>query len=307
MARFDLVEAILAGVNPVAGNWTVMRKGGRVRPLLTVAALTAIPATMLLLKLFFDQPLPEWSVQHFYIVSAAALLAMSVAAILAVTAAQIGLYRVLLIALGFTFMGGIFAVHGLLTPGVIVPDRVEESAYRVVGMSAFFSVAIPGMFFAASFAPGIAWLEKRLPFWPVGWFIVLSLVAIAGYAAIAFLNLNLLSTSTLSQPPYSTVLIIGSMLLVLFAAFRQALLYRTTGMTSQADLVFAFILLADAAACMALFAVWTAGWWFYHLLMLTAVCFALRALLVERLLGSSFKSAVEGVLELGSEIPSGRR
>src|SRR5690242_19634085 len=50
VARFDLVEAILAGMNPVAGNWTVMRKAGRVRPLLTVAALTAIPATTLLLK-----------------------------------------------------------------------------------------------------------------------------------------------------------------------------------------------------------------------------------------------------------------
>jgi hypothetical protein len=40
--------------------------------------------------------------------------------------------------------------------------------------------------------------------------------------------------------------------------------------------------------------------------MLTAVCFALRALLVERLRGETFKSAVEGVLELGSDIPSGR-
>jgi hypothetical protein len=194
----------------------------------------------------------------------------------------------------------------LLTPGVIVPDASEDSAYKVVGMSAFFSLAIPGLFFAASFAPGISWLEKRLPFWPVGWFIFLSVVAIAGYGAVAFTNLNLLSTSTLSQPPYSTVLILGSILLLFFAAFRQAARYRTTGLVSQADLVFAFILLADAAACMGLFAVWTPGWWFYHLLMLSAVCFALRALLVERLLGSSFKATVEGVLELGAEIPAAR-
>jgi hypothetical protein len=97
------------------------------------------------------RPLPEWSIQHFYIVSAASLLAAAVAAILAVTTAQIGLYRVLLICLGFTSMGGIFAVHGLLTPGVIVPDHLEASAYRVVGMSAFFSLAVPTLFFAASF------------------------------------------------------------------------------------------------------------------------------------------------------------
>lgn len=285
-------------------DWTGLRRSGRGRPLLILGSLTLVPAIIVVLKLFVDQPLPEWSVQHFYIVSAASLLAMAVAAILAVTAAQIALYRVLLMSLGFTSMGGIFAIHGLLTPGVIVPDTLEDSAYRVVGMSAFFSLAVPALFFAVSFAPGTSWLEQRLPFWPAGWFVVLTLVAILAYGAVAFLNLNLVSTSALSRPPFSTALIIGAILLLFFAAFREAARYRTAGLASQADLIFAFILLADAAACMALFEVWTAGWWFYHLLMLTAVCFALRALLLERARGASFKSTVEGVLELGSEIPS---
>lgn len=287
-------------------DWTGLRRTGRARPVLILASLTLVPAIIVLLKLFFDQPLPEWSIQHFYIVSAASLLAMAVAAILAVTAAQIGLYRVLLMSLGFTSMGGIFAIHGLLTPGVIVPDSLEDPAYRVVGMAAFFSLAVPGLFFAASFSPGMAWLEQRLPFWPAGWFIVLTFVVVIAFGAIAFMNLNLVSTSALSRPPLSTVLILGAILLLFFAAFRQAARYRTAGLASQADLIFAFILLADAAACMALFEVWTAGWWFYHLLMLTAVCFALRALLLERVRGSSFKSTVEGVLELGSEIPAPR-
>lgn len=271
-----------------------------------LGALTVVPAAIVLVKLFADRPLPEWSVQHFYIVSAASVLAAAVAAILAVTAAQIGLYRVLLICLGFTSMGAIFAVHGLLTPGVIVPDALEASAYRVVGMSAFFSLAVSALFFAAGFAPGMAWLETRLPFWPAGWVVVLTVVAVAAYGALALLNMDLLSTSSLANPPYSTVLITGTIALLLFAAFRQAALYRTAGLASQADLTFAFVLLANAAACMALFAVWTVGWWFYHLLILAAVCFALRALVLERLRGESFKSAVEGVLELGSEIPGAR-
>jgi hypothetical protein len=278
-----------------------------VRPILILAALTLVPLAIAMLKVFADQPLPEWSIQHFYIVSAASLLAAAVAAILAFTTAQIGLYRVLLICLGFTSMGAIFAVHGLLTPGVIVPESLEASAYRVVGMSAFFSLAVPALFFAASFTPGMAWLEKRLPFWPAGWLVVVTFVAVGVYGGIALLNTNLLSTSALAGPPYSTVLVIGTMALLFFAAFRQAALYRTAGLAGQADLIFAFVLLADAAACMVLFSIWTVGWWFYHLLMLTAVCFALRALLVERLRGETFRSAVEGVLELGSEIPEGRR
>lgn len=43
--------------------------------------------------------------------------------------------------------------------------------------------------------------------------------------------------------------------------------------------------------------------WFYHLLILTAVCFALRSLVIARLEGKSFKGSVEATLELGSEIP----
>jgi hypothetical protein len=291
-------------VHEAGVDWQGLRRGGRARPLFIAGALTLVPLTIVLLKLFADQPLPEWSIQHFYIVSAASLIAAAVAGILAFTTAQIGLYRVLGICLGFSSMGGIFAIHGLLTPGVLVPDSLEGSAYRVVGMSAFFSLAVPALFFAASFSPGIAWLESRLPFWPAGWLIVVTFVVIAAYGAVAFLNLNLLSASALSIPPYSTALAIGAICLLFFAAFRQAALYRTAGLTSQADLTFAFVLLADAAACMVLFPIWTVGWWFYHLLMLTAVCFAMRALLMERLRGESFKSAVEGVLELGSEIPA---
>lgn len=293
-------------VNSAAGDWTGLRRGDRVRPLLILGALTLVPLLIVLLKLFAGHPLPEWSVQHFYIVSAASLLATVVAAILAVTTAQIGLYRVLLVCLGFTSMGGIFAVHGLLTPGMIVPDNLEDAAYRAVGLSAFFSIAVPAVFFAASFMPGMAWLETRLPFWPAGWLVLVTFVAVGIYGGIAILNMNVLSTSSLSSPPYSTVFVIGSIALLFFAAFRQVALYRTAGLASQADLAFAFVLLADAAACMALFTVWTPGWWLYHLLMLTAVCFALRALLLERLHGESFKSAVEGVLELGSEIPARR-
>jgi len=281
-------------------------KAGLIRPLLIGAALTVIPLTIVVLRLLASQPLPEWSTQHFYIVSAASLLAMITAAILAVTTAQIGLYRVLLVCLGFTSMGAIFAVHGLLTPGIIIPDRLEDAAYRAVGISAFFSLAVPAVFFAASFLPGMAWLESRLPFWPAGWLVVVTFVAVAIYGGIAILDMNVLSTITLSSPPYSTSFVVGTIALLLFAAARQAALYRTAGLSSQADLTIAFVLLANAAACMVLFDVWTIGWWFYHLLMLTAVCLALRALLMERVEGGSFKSAVEGVLELGAEIP-GRR
>jgi HD-GYP domain-containing protein (c-di-GMP phosphodiesterase class II) len=62
--------------------------------------------------------------------------------------------------------------------------------------------------------------------------------------------------------------------------------------------VAAFVFLAEAAAAMVLFRVWSWGWWYYHLLMLAAVGLAVRALLVERSRGQSFRSIIEAALQL---------
>jgi adenylate cyclase len=295
--------AMLGAANLHGARWVRPRRAGTRRTASLGVALVAVAVALLLMKLLGGGPLPESPTQHFYIVSAASLLAALVAGILAFTTIQIGLYRVLLVCLGFTTMGGIFAVHGLLTPGVVIPDRLEASAYQVVAMSAHFSLAVPAIFFAAGFAPGIAWLEKRLPFWPAGWLVVLTVVSITVYGAVALLNMQLLSGSALTSASFAAVLTVLTIVLLLFSALQQGRIYLTTGLQSQADLVFAFVLLAEAAAAMAMFEIWAVGWWFYHLLMLAAVCFALRALVIERLHRDSFKVSVEAALELGFEIP----
>src|SRR5579864_4421184 len=58
-------------------------------------------------------------VQHFFIVSGVSVLAFSLAILLAIAALQIAQYRALFLCLGFMAMGGIFAVHGLSTPGIL--------------------------------------------------------------------------------------------------------------------------------------------------------------------------------------------
>src|SRR6202011_2636531 len=63
-------------------------------------------------------PLP---LPHFLVVSGVALVAFAIALALAVTAARAQHYKLLLLALGFMVMAGLFAVHGLSTPGVLVP------------------------------------------------------------------------------------------------------------------------------------------------------------------------------------------
>jgi HD-GYP domain-containing protein (c-di-GMP phosphodiesterase class II) len=264
---------------------------------LMVAAFALVPASFVPLALAGGGPLIIVPYQHFYIVSAVSLLAALVAGALAVTTIQIGLYRVLFLCLGFMSMGAIFAVHGLTTPGILVPNLFARFAGSAVAISAYLSLAVPGVFFALSYAPGMSRLERRLPFWPAGWLVLFVTAALVAYGAIA-VKTWILAQLPLSVRPYSTVLAVVSILLFFLAAVRQAQTYRTTRLESQAMLIVAFVLLAEAAAAMVLFPVWSWGWWYYHLLMLAAVALAVRALLVERARGRSLRSTVEAALQL---------
>src|ERR1700736_4153589 len=77
--------------------------------------------------------------QHFYIVTAVSLLAFGLAVLLAIAAVQIAQYRVLFLCLGFMAMGGIFAVHGIDTPGILKGGQAGTYAGAVVGVSAYLS------------------------------------------------------------------------------------------------------------------------------------------------------------------------
>lgn len=236
--------------------------------------------------------------QHFYIVSAVSIVAAAIAAALAIATVQMGLYRVLFLCLGFMSIGFIFAVHGLTTPGILVPNLFKEYSGSAVAISAYLSLAIPALFFAASYMPGLARLERSLPFWPAGWLVLVVVIGLAVYAGIAIYRTWLIAALPLSRPPYSTALAILSIALFFFAALRQARIYRRARLITQAFLLAAFVLLADAAAAMVMFNTWTLGWWYYHLLMLTAVGLALNALIVERTRARSLRSVMETALEL---------
>jgi len=266
-------------------------------------AFVLVPPSFIPLAMAAGGPLLVIPYQHFYIVSAVSLVAALIAAVLAVTTIQIGLYRVLFLCLGFMSMGAIFAVHGLTTPGILVANLFARFPNSAVAASAYLSLAVPALFFAAAYAPGFSRLERRLPFWPAGWLVVFVTLALIAYGAVAIKTL-VLAELPLSLPPYSTVLAVASIALFFAAAVRQAQSYRVTRLETQAGLIAAFVLLAEAAAAMVLFRVWSWGWWYYHLLMLAAVTLAFRALMLERARGRTFRSTVEEALQLQVSVTS---
>jgi hypothetical protein len=127
-------------------------------PLVVFAALQSHPRL---------NPLLVLPVQHFFVVTNVALLAAGVALLVARAALQTEQRRVLLIALGFMSMAGLFAVHGIATPGVmgtgagapgdayygpIAPSAPGRYDYdrTVIGLSAYLSLFVPSLFFAAA-------------------------------------------------------------------------------------------------------------------------------------------------------------
>ena len=52
-------------------------------------------------------------------------LALAISLLLSITAVRAQHYKLLLLALGFMTMAGLFALHGLATPGILLPLSSE--------------------------------------------------------------------------------------------------------------------------------------------------------------------------------------
>ncbi|MFN2465930.1 MAG: hypothetical protein ABR598_06660 [Candidatus Dormibacteria bacterium] len=237
----------------------------------------AIAAAMVLLALLLAVPSLNVSfeipIQHIYIVSAVALLAFPVATLLAVSAAQLQHYKLLLLGVGFMCMAVLFAIHGLATPGVIIPASQEygpaAGSHSVVGVAGFLSLLVPAIFFALVYLPLLAVYERRLPFWPAGALVVVVVSAVSVFAVFAFAQSDAVAEIPVTAAP---------------------VIYGLAAL--------AFPLLASAELAQLVSAPWTLAWWEYHVLMLVAVGLAFVALLRERRRGRAYRTVLESSLDL---------
>src|SRR5919108_1730603 len=275
-------------------------RSSSVRDGLGTALALGLPALAFLWLLAHrsGDPMVRTPLQHFYIVTAVSLLAFALAILLAFAAMQIAQYRALFLCLGFMAMGGIFAVHGIRTPGILGDADDVAYAGRIVGISAYLSLFVPAVLFAASYTGVTAAFERRLPFSPAGWMIVVVAAALGIYAGLAILSGELLALLPFGTKPYSYAMAATTFALLVFSALRQARAYFATRIPLQGVLVIAFLLLAEAQVIMVFGTVWRISWWEYHGLMLVAVALALWSVVARRARGQSLRSLLEATLEL---------
>lgn len=239
-------------------------------------------------------------VEHFVITTNVSVLSFFAAILVARAALQLGQYRTLLVALGFGSIGGIFVVHGLATPGILLRADPDD-ALAVVALSAQLALLVPAILFAIRYTGAVGPLMRLVPARSL---VLLVVGGLLSYAAIALLRPALIGTVMRAVLPSSTgglggyagnatnnglgtadsiILIPGvaTIALLTFSAIRQGREFLRSRLPLQGALVAAYLLLAQTQISMTLGQLWSLAWWEYHGLMLAAVITALVALFVE--------------------------
>ncbi|MDP9265625.1 MAG: adenylate/guanylate cyclase domain-containing protein [Chloroflexota bacterium] len=240
------------------------------------------------------------AVDHLVITTNVAVLAFFAGVLVARAALQLRQYRTLLVALGFGSIGGIFAVHGLATPGVLLRGDPDD-ALAVVALSAELALLVPAVLFAVRYTSAVEWFERLVPARAlvalvVGGVLVYAAVALARPAAIGTVMRAVLPSTTGGYGGYAgyatnnglgtadiVILLPGvvAIALFLFSAIRQGQEFLWRKLPLQGALVASYVLLAQTQISMTLGQLWSLAWWEYHGLMLAAIAIALVALFVE--------------------------
>jgi len=278
------------------------------RPIVLLAAVLS-PSLVLALLLADPERNAPWFVpiEHLVITTNVSIVAMLVATLVARAALQVGHYRSLLVALGFLCMAGIFAVHGLSTPGVLQRGDREGDAGLVVGISAQLALWTSALFFAMRYTTLAGWLERRVPARALLGAVVAAVAAYAGvglvwpswFGSVARWMLTSSGAyydydpATFGYAGYKAPDLYGGagplpyllsgfvVVLFGFSAVAQGREWLRTRLPMQGALAAAYLFLAQAQVSEFLGPVWTPSWWEYHGLMLAATVVALGALFLE--------------------------
>lgn len=232
-----------------------------------IAAIAlAAPAALFIALLTvpgFDQ---SWgtSTFHFWIVSAASILAAVICGILVLSARSMRETRIQFLAFCFFSLGLIFAVHGLTTPG-----QIYDSTSAALQRSPWLSTLAAG-FFAAMSVTAVPILSDRakLKFPQVTFAAFFGLIYL--YFMISLALPNWLADFPTQREWFQHVLTGTTVALLGFAAWRYYQSYQFTRLPAQLAVVTGLVLLAQAQISIDFGTFWHFSWWLYHALFLAA-------------------------------------
>jgi HD-GYP domain-containing protein (c-di-GMP phosphodiesterase class II) len=223
-----------------------------------ILALPSLSLALFRLDPSLDRMLMSSGV-HFWMVGITALAAGIAAAVVIAASPTLRETRQLFLALAFVSIGGIFSIHGLMTPG----SHFASGYYVSVSASAWLSVLGGAIFVALSVVEWPPAAERAIRRGGTMMFAWVA-VAVGGYVAISLTSHGWLDFMPASDPSLQRGFAFTSTLLLAFALHRYTQAYLFARLPSQAAVVVALALLVQVPAILLWGAVWHLSWWSYH-------------------------------------------
>ncbi|MEC3954202.1 adenylate/guanylate cyclase domain-containing protein [Nocardia sp. CDC153] len=209
--------------------------------------------------------------EHFWLVLAAAALAMALGIVLYRAARARHDLRLVLVSLMFQFAAGFLGLHALATPGVIIQMPNAGFVYAVpVGLTLGGFAALASAF---EYGPVGAARMNRL----IGLLSALPVTLLLGWAMLSLTGLppfDAMPSATETSRSLVVVAYAGSLSYLGAAVVYARQFYRRRGLLLLSVLS-AFLLLIEALLAVGYGRSWQASWWEWHALMVAA--FALIA------------------------------
>lgn len=255
-------------------------------------------------------------VSHFYVVSIISILAFFITILTAIAASQITDARVTFFSLAFLGISGIFAVHGLSTPGVLMSGvaaggSAAEDAYGtasqapsaaawftsggVITLSARLSLLVGALLFFAS-ALGrrnrwVGWVASRRTGVSVGF-----AGAVVAYGVAAFLSPGTFDAFPVSSPWFTWPTTVLAALMFLYAAYTYHQSFTLSRLPLHLAAAVGLVFLAQAQLSMHFAPIWRLSWWEYHGLMLAGFCAIVAGVGVEYGRGRTLRGMIGSLL-----------
>ena len=253
----------------------------------------------------------EWSsaTGHFWVVSIAALTCLVLAFAAGIAAFRAENARVLMLALAFLSMAGIFTVHGLATPGVLVDGTYTGNytgpggyasgqpgsnfpaawLFNLTGLSARLAVAVAALFLAASTVTWAPAVERTIVRWRAailgGLVLTMIAYAVVGLTVPTAIPGWVVGSPWLAWTTLSAVVLLGGI-----TATRYAIGYGRTGQQMFGAVALGAALLVQAQFSLHFGEIWKATFWLYHLQLIAGFFAILWGVVVEYSRGRAVRS-----------------
>jgi HD-GYP domain-containing protein (c-di-GMP phosphodiesterase class II) len=196
---------------------------------------------------------PLWV--HFYGVGISALAAAALAAVLMSIGARRGDVRTVLVGGGFTIMAALLAVHGLVTPGVLVGQN------GVIALTGGATLPVGAAVLALS---GVRRLNTRRSIPLLLGLVAVVVAAIVAVSLVGILRPSLVPSVPAARSPAAWGLLAVGLLLLGALAIRAARTFLLTRRAADFVVVVGLVLLASALYGALTLTFMDLGWWLGH-------------------------------------------